>query len=65
MQYVAGDTPVTCPCCKHDQFDKDYRQLNSRGATFFGLDWANKEAAILICQNCSYIMWFMKSPKSQ
>ncbi|WNC13758.1 hypothetical protein [Brevibacillus brevis] len=64
MRYIAGDTTVTCPCCKHFLFDKDYRQLNSRGATFFGLDWANKEATILICQRCSYILWFMDEPKS-
>jgi len=27
--------------------------------TFFGLDWANKEATNYICENCGYVMWFM------
>ncbi len=62
MQYRAGGRQIACPCCGNVTFDKDYRQLNSRGATFFGLDWANKEAAILICKNCSYILWFMDDP---
>ncbi|GED71372.1 hypothetical protein BRE01_50740 [Brevibacillus reuszeri] len=64
MQYQAGGTIITCPCCKHTHFDKDYRQLNTRGATFFGLDWTNKEATILICNKCSYILWFMQEPTS-
>ncbi|MDR7318969.1 hypothetical protein [Brevibacillus nitrificans] len=63
MKYSAlGVSSITCPCCQNDTFDKDYRQLNSRGATFFGLDWANKEASILICKRCSYILWFMDEP---
>ncbi|MED1951737.1 hypothetical protein [Brevibacillus centrosporus] len=63
MKYSAlGVSIITCPCCQNDTFDKDYRQLNSRGATFFGLDWANKEASILICKRCSYILWFMDEP---
>ena len=64
MKYKAGDAPVVCPCCKHSSFDKDYRQLNSRGATFFGVDWANKQVPILICTRCSYILWFMDEPRS-
>ncbi|MFM1654230.1 hypothetical protein ACI7RC_19330 [Brevibacillus sp. B_LB10_24] len=62
MKYQAGGVPLTCPCCQNDTFDKDYRQLNTRGATFFGLDWANREAAILVCQRCSFIAWFMDDP---
>lgn len=62
MKYKVGDIPVICPCCQNDTFDKDYRQLNSRGATFFNLDWANKNATILICNRCTYISWFMAEP---
>lgn len=63
MRYEAGNTKVTCACCGHDLFDKDYRQLNTKGATFFNLDWANRDAVILVCIRCSHIMWFMKEPK--
>ncbi|MGO4543161.1 hypothetical protein, partial [Paenibacillus sp. 2TAB19] len=55
---------LRCPCCQNDAFNKDYRQLNSRGATFFGVDWANKNATILVCQRCTYISWFMNEPKA-
>lgn len=63
MRFRAGNAKIICPCCQHDHFDKDYRQLNSRGATFLGFDWANKNATILVCQRCSYIAWFMAEPE--
>lgn len=66
MKYSArGVSTITCPCCQNDTFDKDSRQLNSRGATFFSFDWANKAATILICQRCSYILWFMEQPSEK
>lgn len=64
MKYYAGNASIVCPCCGNDTFDKDYRQLNSRGATFFGIEWANKNATILVCENCTYIAWFMSEPSS-
>lgn len=63
MKYKAGNIKLVCPCCQNDTFDKDYRQLNSRGATFLGFDWANRNAIILICKQCSYISWFMHEPE--
>lgn len=63
MKFRAGNSPIICPCCQNNTFDKDFRQLNSRGATFFGLDWANRNATILVCQNCTYIAWFMNEPQ--
>lgn len=63
MRYSMGNVPISCPCCRHDSFRKDYRQLNSRGATFFGIDWANRNAVILVCEQCSYISWFMDEPR--
>jgi hypothetical protein len=62
MRYAAGGVQIVCPCCRHDMFDKDHRKLNSRAATFFGLDWANRNATILVCQRCSHIAWFMEEP---
>lgn len=59
MQFKAGDKKVICPCCQHDNFEKDYRQLNTQGATLFNLDWMNRDALILVCDNCSHIAWFM------
>jgi hypothetical protein len=62
LRYIAGNASIACPCCQNDTFDIDFRQLNTSGASFFGLDWANKNATILICQRCTYISWFMSEP---
>ncbi len=62
MRYAIQDIIITCPICHSQSFDKEYRQLNSRGATFFGFDWANKNAAILICRHCTNIAWFYNDP---
>lgn len=62
MQYKMRDINVVCPCCQNDTFEKDYRQLNTKGATLFNLDWANRDAIILVCKQCSYISWFMDEP---
>lgn len=62
MRYKAGNNNIVCPCCQNDTFDKDSRQLNTKAATLFNLDWANRAATILICRECSYISWFMEEP---
>lgn len=63
MRYSAGGVMLQCPSCGYDRFDLDFRQLNTTGLSFFGLDWANKNAAILVCQRCTHISWFMKEPQ--
>jgi predicted nucleic-acid-binding Zn-ribbon protein len=50
---------LKCNHCKNDEFFKDKRLLNSAGATFLGLDWANKEALLYICSKCGNIHWFL------
>jgi len=65
MRYRAGGAPIACPCCGNDTFDLDFRQLNTSGLSFFGLDWANKNAAILVCKRCTHISWFMEEPREQ
>lgn len=62
VEYSINQTKIYCPCCRNDTFEIDYRQLNTRGATFFGIDWANRSATILVCERCSYISWFMSEP---
>lgn len=63
MKFKAGDAKIVCPCCQNDTFELDFRQLNTQGATFLGFDWANRNAAILICKRCTHISWFMQEPK--
>ncbi len=54
---VAGNKLV-CPVCSGIKFWERKTQLNTRGATFFGVDWANRNANNYVCENCSYMFWF-------
>lgn len=54
---------VSCVHCKHDCFQKGSALLNTRGLTFFDLDWLNESATTLICAKCGYIQWFGKEVK--
>jgi predicted nucleic-acid-binding Zn-ribbon protein len=65
VRYSACGAAIHCPCCRNDTFDLDHRQLNTAGMTFLGLDWANRQAAILVCKRCSHIMWFMDDPDKE
>ncbi|MBX2992072.1 MAG: hypothetical protein KF749_13020 [Bacteroidetes bacterium] len=54
---------IACPHCGNVQFEQRTILLNTPGMTFFGLEWANKSAAALICSSCSQIQWFLESPE--
>ena len=53
---------IVCPLCGHNQFDQGSALLNTPGMTFFGLDWANRTAAILACKQCGRLEWFLRQP---
>lgn len=55
----AGKT-VTCPICGYDRFHTREALLNTRGLTFFNLDWANKKAAVYVCDQCGHCLWFLE-----
>lgn len=57
-KYKSNEVQVICIHCKHDKFDLGKALLNSRGMTFFDLDWLNESANTLICKRCGYIHWF-------
>ena len=59
IDVIAGGKRLTCVVCGGTHFHERNSLLNTRAATFFRLDWANKEAANFICTNCGYIFWFM------
>lgn len=54
---------ISCPYCSHNVFDQGRALLNTPGMTFFGLDWANRAATILVCRECGHIEWFLKEPE--
>jgi C4-type Zn-finger protein len=49
---------LACPVCRHTQFYTREYLLNTRAATFFNFDWANKSALTYICEQCGHILWF-------
>jgi DNA-directed RNA polymerase subunit M/transcription elongation factor TFIIS len=51
---------LECPVCGHDKFWKRQTLMNTPGMTFWGFDWANKQADNLICDKCGYIYWFFR-----
>ncbi|ERI04232.1 hypothetical protein [Atopobium sp. oral taxon 810] len=58
--YEVAGKHVVCSHCGRDKFDKRTAQLNTAAATFFGLDWANVSATVLVCQNCGHLEWFLE-----
>lgn len=58
--YERAGRPVTCSHCGGTSFDKGSALLNSRGLTFFDLDWANASADTYICKACGHIEWFVE-----
>lgn len=61
-RFSAGNVAIRCPLCGHDEFDTSPMLMSTSGATFIGMDWANRSATALICQRCSRIELFAKAP---
>ena len=59
IEVQVGDAKLACGVCGCQQFHERNSLLNTRVATFFKFDWANKEATNYICVQCGYIFWFM------
>jgi predicted nucleic-acid-binding Zn-ribbon protein len=59
IEVQVGARKLTCTVCGHQQFHERNSLLNTRAATFFKVDWANKEATNYICAQCGYIFWFL------
>ena len=55
---VAGIT-IRCEICRHTRFYERQAQLNTAVLSFFDLDWLNKSARCLVCEQCGYIHWFL------
>ncbi len=59
IRVTMGSKQLACTVCGCTGFHERNSLLNTRAATFFRFDWANKEATNYICSNCGYIFWFM------
>lgn len=54
---IKGRT-LRCVVCSNQTFWMQTAMLNKSTSTFFGFDWADKNATCLICSECTYIHWF-------
>lgn len=59
IEVQVGSRRLTCAVCGGQRFHERNSLLNTRAATFFNVDWANKAATNYICADCRYIFWFM------
>ena len=57
-RYLVAGREVTCPHCGGTRFFEGDALLDSRGASFVGLDWASKGAVTLTCCACGHVAWF-------
>ncbi|WP_088104182.1 hypothetical protein [Halalkalibacter urbisdiaboli] len=57
-KYKSNEIQITCVHCKNKTFQLGKALLNTRGLTFFDLDWLNESAHTLLCVRCGYIHWF-------
>ena len=64
-RYETAGKPIVCPHCEGRTFFEASALLNTRGLTFFNLDWADKAATTLACEACGLILWFMIEPTRQ
>lgn len=60
---IKGNKIICDHCGNNIFFEKNDVLLNTRGLTFLGLDWTNKNSNILICSNCTKIVWFLDLPE--
>lgn len=63
ISYYAVGKQIQCPHCGHRKFEKKQVLMNTRGVTFFNLDWLNRGATALTCAKCSRIEWFQEEPE--
>lgn len=57
--YSVKGHSLRCPVCGNVYFWTKKVQLNTTMATFFNLDWANKNATCFVCSDCTHILWFL------
>lgn len=59
-EYEVNGYKITCLVCGNNRFWFRKTLMNTRGATFLGFDWANREAGNYVCGRCGYVMWFLE-----
>jgi hypothetical protein len=55
---IKGNNLICC-VCNHDKFFFTKTLMNTVLKTFLKLDWTDKKAKNYICENCSFVYWFL------
>jgi len=56
---------LKCQVCGHDQFWRQEVLLNTRTLTFFDMEWMNRSATCVICEQCGYVHWFVSTTTAE
>jgi hypothetical protein len=56
---IAGHE-LNCTVCGHDRFWRRQTLMNTPGLTFFGVEWANRQADNYVCDKCGHVLWFLR-----
>jgi predicted nucleic-acid-binding Zn-ribbon protein len=52
---------IVCPHCDNVLFHDRKASLNTAASELFNVAWADRQARVLICANCSRMEWFHDS----
>jgi hypothetical protein len=63
--FVVAGKQLTCPHCGNTRFRRRKASLNTAASSITSTEWADREACILVCANCSRIEWFYDGIKSE
>jgi len=57
---LGNDSWLSCPVCGGQTFAHRAIKLNTTGATFLGMDWANADSDGVACLQCGRIQEFVQ-----
>lgn len=63
-RFRIGETPITCPLCRHDEFDRRSMLMDTSGMSFLGVEWLSDSACVLVCKKCKRIELFAETPSA-
>ena len=51
---------LSCQMCHNTHFWTRETLMSGKGATFMGMDWAERTAVNYLCSQCAHILWFAR-----
>jgi hypothetical protein len=57
---ILDGEPLKCCVCQHARFRSRDAMLNTKGATFFQVEWLNRTANCYVCERCGFVHWFLR-----